>query len=195
MFFGSQMRCQALRAFGISCAGSEARGCVKSMTSGRELIRARLAILTLAAELKNVVKACRLAGVSRSHFYAMKKAYEAYGHEGLAPRVRRKPTMPNRTPAAVEKLILSKTRDNPAVSYIRLAEHIQLDGVVVTPGMVRYVWQREGLSTRQARVQWVKRMNRKGRLPSQMVDLPGLPVAVRLDCPPAATGSTPMTAG
>ncbi|HNN44272.1 MAG TPA: helix-turn-helix domain-containing protein, partial [Nitrospira sp.] len=74
------------------------------MTSGRELIRARLAILTLAAELKNVVKACRLAGVSRSHFYAMKKAYEAYGHEGLAPRIRRKPTMPNRTPAAVEKL-------------------------------------------------------------------------------------------
>lgn len=163
-----------------------------SMTSGRELIRARLAILTLAAELKNVVKACRLAGVSRSHFYAMKKAYEAHGHAGLAPRVRRKPTMPNRTPAAVEQLILSKTRDNPTVSYIRLAEQIQLDGISVTPGMVRYVWQREGLSTRQVRRQWVKKMNRKDRESTQMPGLTGVPVTVHVECPPAAAGSIPV---
>ena len=186
------MRCQALKAFGISCAGSETRGCVKSMTSGRELIRARLAILTLADELKNVVKACRLAGVSRSHFYAMKKAYEAYGHEGLAPRVRRKPTMPNRTPAAVEKLILSKTRDNPTVSYIRLAGQIRLDGISVTPGMVRYVWQREGLSTRPARIQWVKKNSRQGRASSQAE---GVPVNKPADHSPVATGSISASVG
>ncbi|MBX3351038.1 MAG: helix-turn-helix domain containing protein [Nitrospira sp.] len=165
---------------------------MKSMTSGRELIRARLAILTLADELKNVVKACRLAGVSRSHFYAMKKAYEAYGHEGLAPRVRRKPTMPNRTPAAVEKLILSKTRDNPTVSYIRLAGQIQRDGISVTPGMVRYVWQREGLSTRSARVQWVKKNSRQGRASSQTDRVPGNKPT---DHSPVATGSIPASVG
>ena len=126
------------------------------MTNRTQLIKARRAILTMAAELKNVVQACRMAGISRSQFYAMKKAYETHGTEGLAPRARRKPQMPNRTPALLEGRILSKTRDNPTVSYIRLAGQLQMDGLSVTPAMVRYVWQREGLSTRQARVQWVK---------------------------------------
>ena len=179
---------QALRG----CLHPVVRHDMETMTSRRELIRARLAILTLAAELKNVVKACKLAGVSRSHFYAMKKAYEAHGHEGLAPRVRRKPTMPNRTPAAVEKLILSKTRDNPTVSYIRLAGQIRLDGISVTPGMVRYVWQREGLSTRPARIQWVKKNSRQGRASSQTDRVPGNKPT---DHSPVATGSIPASVG
>ena len=119
------------------------------------LIRARLAVLALAAEVKNVSKACRIAGVSRSQFYLMKKAYETYGKEGLAPRPRRKPVMPNRTPDAVEEQILSITRNRPMASYIRLAKEMTEEGIVVTPTMVRYVWQRHGLSTRLARLTWV----------------------------------------
>ncbi|MCS6297398.1 MAG: helix-turn-helix domain containing protein [Nitrospira sp.] len=126
------------------------------MTNREQLIKARLAILTMAAELNNVVKVCKLAGVSRSHFYAMKKAYETQGKEGLAPRVRRKPLMPNRTPEWLEGHILAKTQENPTVSYVRLAGQLQGSGVAVTPAMVRYVWQREGLSTRHARLHWVK---------------------------------------
>lgn len=126
------------------------------MTDREQLIKARLAILTMAAELNNVVRVCKLAGVSRSHFYAMKKAYETQGREGLAPRVRRKPLMPNRTPAWLEGHILAKTQENPRVSYVRLAGQLQGCGVAVTAAMVRYVWQREGLSTRQARLHWVK---------------------------------------
>ena len=72
------------------------------MTDKERLIRARIALLTLAAEVHNVARACKLARVSRSQFYAMRKAYEAYGEEGLVPRVRRKPDMPNRTPAHLE---------------------------------------------------------------------------------------------
>ncbi|MEK6802018.1 MAG: helix-turn-helix domain-containing protein [Nitrospirota bacterium] len=144
------------------------------MTSRGQLIKARLAILTMAAELKNVVKACRVAGVSRSQFYAMKKAYETHGTEGLAPRVRRKPQMPNRTPATLEGLILKKTQDNPTVSYVRLAGQLQVDGTPATPAMVRYVWQRKGLSTRQARIQWVKTMTRqRGPLRSAVGSQPG----------------------
>lgn len=129
------------------------------MATREQLIKARVGILKMAAELKNVVKACKLAGVSRSQFYAMKKAYKAHGKEGLAPRVRRKPQMPNRTSAAVESHILLKTRINPGFSYIRLAEEMKFEGIVVTPTMVRYVWQRKGLSTRLARIQWVKRQS------------------------------------
>ena len=129
------------------------------MTSQERLIRARLGILAVAVELKNVAKACKLAGISRSQFYAMKKAYETDGRGGLAPRPRRKPQMPNRTPAAIEGHILLKTLSNPVISYIRLAEQIKAEGIAVTPTMVRYVWQRHGLTTRLARLQWVKRRN------------------------------------
>src|SRR5688572_20821683 len=127
-----------------------------AMSDRDRLINGRLMVLTVAAELHNVVKACKLAGMSRSHFYAMKKAYEAYGKEGLLPRVRRKPTMANRTPQHIEEKILLVTRKKPMVGYIRLADEIKSEGMDVTPSMVRYVWRRHGLSTRSARVKWVR---------------------------------------
>ena len=132
------------------------------MTSQEQLIRARIGILAMAAELKNVARACQLAGVSRSQFYAMKKAYETYGKEGLAPRVRRKPTMPNRTPVPIEEEILLRTHSNPTISYLRLAGNMKSEGITVTPTMVRYVWQRHGLSTRSARLWWIKRQRQPG---------------------------------
>ncbi len=129
------------------------------MITSEQLVRARLAILLMATELKNIARACKLARVSRSQFYAMKKAYETHGREGLVPRPRRKPQMPNRTPAAIEEQILLKTHANPAISYIRLAEQMKVGGCSVTPTMVRYVWKRHGLSTIPARLQWVKGQN------------------------------------
>jgi transposase len=126
------------------------------MTTRDQLIRARLGILAMAAELKNIAKACKIVGVSRSQFYAMKKAYETSGKEGLAPRLRRKPQMPNKTPAPLEEQILIHTRRHPLISYIRLAGEIKSEGGSVTPTMVRYVWQRHGLSTQTARRAWVK---------------------------------------
>ena len=146
------------------------------MPNHEQLIRARIGILTMAAELKNVAKACKLAGVSRSQFYAMKRAYKAYGREGLAPRPRRKPQMPNRTPAEIEVQIILQTLANPIVSYIRLAEKMKMGGINATPTMVRYVWQRHGLSTRAARIQWVKKQNghlagAKMKGPEKVVDL------------------------
>ena len=129
------------------------------MNNQEQLIRARLAILIMATELKNVARVCRLAGVSRSQFYAMKKSYEIHGKAGLAPRVRRKPLMPNRTPASLEERILLHTRKNPLVSYVRLAGEMKSDEGSVTPAMVRYVWQRHGLSKRSARVEWTRGSN------------------------------------
>ncbi len=127
------------------------------MTDKERLIRARLAVLTLAAEVQNVARACKVAGVSRSQFYTMKKAYETYGKEGLAPRVRRKPEMPNRTPALLEEQILLNTRANPTFGYFRLAREMKSAGIGVSPTMVRYVWQRHDLSTRLARLEWANK--------------------------------------
>jgi transposase len=134
------------------------------MTTRDQLIRARLGILAMAAELKNIAKACKIAGVSRSQFYAMKKAYELHGKEGLAPPTRRKPKMPNRTPQVVEEQILLQTRKHPLMSYIRLAGEMKSEGGRVTSTMVRYVWQRHGLSTQSARRAWVKLVGGGSRL-------------------------------
>ncbi|SLM49955.1 protein of unknown function [Nitrospira japonica] len=139
------------------------------MTSRERVIRAKLSILAIAAELKNVAKACRLSGVSRSQYYALRRTLNTQGRDGLAPKIRRKPVMPNRTPALMERQILLKTHSNPTVSYVRLARQMTLDGVSVTPGMVRYVWEREGLSTRSARLRWVK--GAKGHIDSPAVAL------------------------
>jgi hypothetical protein len=129
------------------------------MTETERLVKARLGILALAAELNNVVRACKLAGLSRSQFYAMKKAYELYGKAGLTPRVRRKPEMPNRTSPILEQQILLETCGNPAFSYVRLAAFMKSQGSNVSPTMVRYVWQRHGLSTRMARREWIRKSN------------------------------------
>ena len=115
------------------------------MTSREQLIKARLAILAMATQLKNVARACKLAGMSRSQFYVLKKAYQTSGKEGLAPRVRRKPEMPYRTPPPLENRILLKTHENHSFSYVRLAGNMKSEGISVTPAMVRYVWQRHGL--------------------------------------------------
>ncbi len=133
------------------------------MTDKERLIKARLAVLTLAAEVKNVVKVCKLAGLSRSQFYAMKKAYDTYGKEGLAPLARRKPVMPNRTPALLEEWILLNTWRNPAFGCVRLAMKMESLGTSVSPTMVRYVWQRHSLSTRSARMEWAKQNNKPRR--------------------------------
>lgn len=143
------------------------------MTTRDQLIRARLGILAMAAELRNTAKACKLAGVSRSQFYAMKKAYQLYGKEGLAPRVRRKPEMPNRTPARLEEQILLQTRKYPLISYVRLSVEIRAEGCNVTPTMVRYVWQRHGLSTQSARRAWAKLAEAHSKIQSSQAELIG----------------------
>ena len=64
--------------------------------------------------------------------------------------------MPNRTPPVVEEQILLQTRKHPLISYVRLAGEMKAEGGSVTPTMVRYVWQRHGLSTQSARRAWIR---------------------------------------
>ena len=49
------------------------------MTTQEKLVRAKLSLLELAEYLKNVSEACRINGVSRQHFYDIKKVYEQQG--------------------------------------------------------------------------------------------------------------------
>ncbi len=132
------------------------------MSTREQLIKACLGMLALADELKNIARACRLAGVSRSHFYEIKQAYETFGREGLGPKIRRRPRMPNQTPPELERQILAMTEQYPTYSYVRLADQLKLVGIGVSAAAVRYVWQRQGLTTRFARLLWLERRSAEG---------------------------------
>ena len=49
------------------------------MTTQEKLIRRKQSLLELAEYLQNVSQACKINGVSRQHFYDIKKAYEEQG--------------------------------------------------------------------------------------------------------------------
>lgn len=133
------------------------------MDSKDRLIDAKVSILQLANELKNISKACKTAGIARSSFYEIKKAYEQFGREGLKPKQRRKPRMPNEIAADIESKVLDATRENPSYSYNRIAGQLKLLGVAISGGGVRKVWQRHDLCRKLSRYLWLERETSSGR--------------------------------
>ncbi len=67
------------------------------MSTREKLIKARMGMLASGGASSSVSQACKRAGISRSHFYEIKEAFERYGAEGLAPQPRRNPRMPDQT--------------------------------------------------------------------------------------------------
>jgi len=114
-------------------------------------------MLSFADELQNISRACKVAGISRSHFYEVKGAFEQYGREGLAPRARRRPRMPNQTPPELEAQILAMTREYPIYSYVKIADQLKLIGVPASASAVRGVWLRMGLLKKYDRLLWLER--------------------------------------
>ena len=66
------------------------------MTTQDKLINRKLSLLELAEYLQNVSQACKINGVSRQHFYDIKKIYDEQGMEGLKEKTRRKDCLKNR---------------------------------------------------------------------------------------------------
>jgi len=54
-------------------------------------------MLALAEELQNISVVCKRAGISRSHYYEIKQAFENFGSEGLAPAATRASTKVRKT--------------------------------------------------------------------------------------------------
>jgi transposase InsO family protein len=122
------------------------------MTTQQKLIKNKLSILELAEYLKNVSQACKINGVSRQHFYDIKKAYEEHGLEGLKEKTRRKPCLKNRVAPEIEDAVVKKTYDYPAYGQVRIANELRKDGILVSSGGVRSIWQRHNLETFKKRL-------------------------------------------
>ncbi len=122
------------------------------MTTQEKLIRRKQSLLELGEFLQNVSQACKIHGVSRQHFYDIKKAYEEEGIEGLREKTRRKPCLKNRVAPEVEEAVLQIAYEYPAYGQVRAANELRKKGILVSGGGVRSIWLRHGLETFKKRL-------------------------------------------
>ena len=112
------------------------------MTTQEKIARRKLSLLDLASDLGNVSKACKVIGYSRQQFYEIRRNFQTYGAAGLIDR-RPGPRNPhpNRVPEAVEQAILDHALAHPCHGPLRVARELMLQGLQVSSGGVRGVWQ------------------------------------------------------
>jgi transposase-like protein len=123
------------------------------MTTEQKIARRKLSLLDLAQDLGNVSKACKVMGYSRQQFYEIRRNFQTYGADGLIDRLPgpRNPH-PNRVPEAVEQAILDHALAHPCHGPMRVAHELMLQGIQVSSGGVRGVWQRHKLLTKHERL-------------------------------------------
>lgn len=101
------------------------------MTTQEKLVRRKLSIIELADFLKNVSQACRINGVSRQHFYDIKKVYDEHGIEGLKEKSRRKACIKNRVAPEIEEAVMTMSLEYPAYGQARAANELRKKGILV----------------------------------------------------------------
>ncbi len=116
------------------------------MTKAQRDIRRKLRILTYAAEIGNISKACRYYGISREGFYQWKRAYATSGEKGL---INSKPCPENptlRNPAEIEEKILY-LRKTYHLGQLRISWLLErYHGIKVSSGGAYQVLKRNGMN-------------------------------------------------
>jgi transposase InsO family protein len=149
------------------------------MTTQEKLAKNKLSLLELAEYLKNVSQACKINGVSRQHFYDIKKAYEEHGLEGLKEKSRRKPCIKNRVAPEVEEAVVRMAIEYPAYGQVRASNELRKEGTLVSGGGVRSIWQRHGLETFKKRLRALEEKAGKEGIVYTEAQLAALEVAKR----------------
>jgi transposase InsO family protein len=121
------------------------------------IIKNKLGLLNLAAELGNVSKACRVMGFSRDTFYRYKDAVEAGDINALIDKSRRKPNPKNRTDEASEAAVVAFALEFPAYGQVRASNELRKRGVFVSPSGARSIWLRHELETFRKRLAALER--------------------------------------
>ena len=123
------------------------------MTTKDKIARRKLSLLELAADMENVSRACKMMGYSRQQFYEIRRNFQTYGADGLVDRLpgARGPH-PNRVSEEIEQAVLAHALDHPCHGAVRVEQELRLQGIQVSAGGVRGVWQRHNLLTKHDRL-------------------------------------------
>ena len=116
------------------------------------VIKHKIGLLNLAAELGNVSRACKVMGFSRDTFYRYQAAMEAGGVDALIDANRRKPNIKNRVEEATEAAITAFALEQPAFGQVRVSNELRKRGIFVSPSGVRSVWLRQNLESFKKRL-------------------------------------------
>jgi len=123
------------------------------MTAKDKIARRKLGLLELAKELSNISRACRTLRYSRQQFYEIRRNFQTFGMDGLIDKLPgAKGPHPNRVAKEIEDRILKEALDHPTHGALRVAQDLALEGMSVSSGGVRGVWQRHGIASRHERL-------------------------------------------
>ncbi len=118
----------------------------------QNVIKHKIGLLNLAAELGNVSRACKVMGFSRDTFYRYQAAVETGGVEALIDANRRKPNIKNRVEEATEAAVSAFALEQPAFGQVRVSNELRKRGIFVSPSGVRSVWLRQNLESFKKRL-------------------------------------------
>lgn len=116
------------------------------------VIKHKVGLLNLAAELGNVSRACKVMGFSRDTFYRYQSARDSGGIEALIDSNRKKPNLRNRVDASIEDAVKAFALEQPAFGQVRVSNELRQRGVFVSPSGVRSVWLRHDLESFKKRL-------------------------------------------
>ena len=122
------------------------------MTQDQYIIRRKMNIVELGRTLQNISDACRKLGVSRQHYYDIKKAIEEEGLEGLLEKSRRAPRYGNRVAVEIEEKVLDHSLQYPTHGQVRTANELKKSGIQISAGGVRSIWMRHNLQVKSLRL-------------------------------------------
>ena len=107
------------------------------------IIKNKLGLLNLAAELRNISRACKVMGTSRDTFYRYQNAVEEGGIDALIDKNRKKPNLKNRVDEVTETAVIAFAIDYPAFGQLRASNELRKTGIFVSPSGVRSIWLRD----------------------------------------------------
>jgi len=122
------------------------------MTKDQYIIQRKVNIIELGATLGNISDACRKLGVSRQHYYDIKQAIAEDGLEGLLEKSRKAPRMGNRVSPEIEQRVLDYSLEFPTHGQVRVSNELKRQGIILSGGGVRSIWQRHQLEKKHLRL-------------------------------------------